>query len=256
MLKKHKKELVMCCSIPILIVVLVLALVSIFEFYGIHVPGSREMWIGFIGSIIGGAFTLIGVLITIYKEEEVQNEQVRLLNMPILIFETYMDGLDGSDMILSIMDNELMTSGFPDYERKGIAKIRISLGNDATAFDFTIQDCMINRKKIAKGDAFNPSKSRIIKKDSLSLIFNPKEVASNIFCVIRMSYKDIFGNLYYQDLPFTYMETTMKDKYEIEQIISIRDIKQPILVNKKMKSLEETMKEYIDYDVFCNMESR
>lgn len=62
MLKKHKKELMMCCIIPILIVVLVLALVSIFEVYGIHVPGSREMWIGFIGSIIGGAFTLIGVL--------------------------------------------------------------------------------------------------------------------------------------------------------------------------------------------------
>ena len=68
----------MCVLGAIIVVLLMLLLVTFFEFFGIHVPGSREMWIGLIGAVIGGLFTLLGVLATIYKQQENDGEKRRL----------------------------------------------------------------------------------------------------------------------------------------------------------------------------------
>lgn len=73
----------------------------------------------------------------------------------------------------------------------------------------------------------------------------------NIFCLLRFSYEDVFGNRYYQDLPFIYDEKkSVYKNTEVIQLIEIRDIKQPILVSDKTETLEEAAKKYTDYVTF------
>lgn len=253
MLKKHKNELIGLVGATVGIVLLLLVLVWIFEYFEIHVPGTREMWIGLIGAVTGGAFTLFGVLITIFKQEDSNNEQKRLENMPILGFEIC-EGNNGADWILTYTKDGLITSGFPDYEKMDIMNIAVKTVNNLPVFDFTIEGCAINGKEILLTSAFNPSKIRIVSGEFTTVIFNYAEnLDTNIFCIIRFSYKDIFGNKYYQDLPFTYYEYELETNLNIRrQGLEIRDIKQPILINQNTGSLEESAKAYVDYEAFCN----
>ena len=54
--RKYVKEAIGCMMISVVIVLLLLGMVAVFEYLEIHVPGSREMWIGLIGAVLGGAF--------------------------------------------------------------------------------------------------------------------------------------------------------------------------------------------------------
>lgn len=253
MLKRHGKELIGCIGAAIGIVILLLVMVWIFECFGIHVPGSREMWIGLIGAVIGGAFTLFGVLITIFKQEDSDNEQKRLEYMPILGFEVHFTRNNSADYILTYTRDGLTTSGFPGFEKMDVMHIAIKTVNNLPVFDFTIEGCAINGKEISLTSAFNPLKIRIVSGEFTTVMFNYAEsLDTNSFCIIRFSYKDIFGNRYYQDLPFIYDEYDLETSLNIRrQGLEIRDIKQPILVNQNTKSLEESAKEYMDYEVFC-----
>lgn len=258
MWKKHKRELVGCVVAAIGIVILLLIMVCIFEYLGIHVPGSREMWIGLIGAVIGGAFTLFGVLITIFRQEELENEQKRLENMPILGFETGI-GDENFDSILTYTKDGMITSGFPDFESKRVSCIKIRVVNNLSAFNFTIEGCAINGREIPLTSAFNPAKKRITVGDFETFLFDyAEDLKQNIFCIIRFSYEDVFGNKYYQDLPFTYVETNVSSSdrrtgYKVGQIIEIRDIKQPLLVMSNTKTLGESAKGYIDYETFATI---
>ena len=249
MWEKHKKEIVGCIFTPIAIVLLLLVIVSIFEYFQIHVPGSREMWIGLIGAVIGGAFTLFGVMITIFKQEDSENEQRRLGNMPILGFELC-DVKDDFDSVLTYTNDGLITSGFPEFDKMDVMGIRIKSINGCPVFDFTIEGCSINGEEIFKTAAFNPSEIRIASGEEDILVFNyTEDVKESIFCIIRFLYADIFGNKYFQDLPFIYMEIPKENKH-LKQMIEIRDVKQPVLVNKNKKSMEESARDYIDYKTF------
>lgn len=262
MWKKYIKELIKCILVASVIVFALLILVWIFEKKEIHVPGSREMWIGLIGAILGGAFTLGGVFITLCRQEEQNKEDKRLEHMPILGFEIVeadrIEKNDGNvsdvdiifDETLAYMEGELCTSAFLFVEEKLCKTIVISVLNNTCVFDFTIEGCLINGKEIKKGQAFNPGSRRLVSEEKFRLVFDYDDCPNeNIFCIIRFSYKDVFGNSYYQDLPFEYAE----NEYEgtVEHQIEIRDIKAPILIDSETKSLEESAKEYIDYDTFC-----
>ena len=68
MWKKHKIDFFICGISAVGVIAFVLFLVLVCELLGIHVPGSREMWIGFAGAVIGGIFTLkIFLVINIFK---------------------------------------------------------------------------------------------------------------------------------------------------------------------------------------------
>ena len=41
-----------------------------------------------------------------------------------------------------------------------------------------------------------------------------------------------------------------KENKHLKQMIEIRDVKQPVLVNKNKKSMEESARDYIDYKTF------
>lgn len=254
MWKKHKIDFLICGISAIGVIAFVLFLVIMCELLGIHVPGSREMWIGFVGAVIGGIFTLFGVLITIYKQEENDEEKKRLMYMPILDFKVLHndDKNKEANATYTVVENEIATSWFAIYENKDFVTIQITVVNNLCAFDFTVEDIAVNGKLIPHGSAFNPAKERIVAGRGTSIAFDIEDDKNkNVFCVIRFSYKDIFGNKYFQDLPFTYFETTIikENKRGSKQIIEVRDIKQPIFVTKEI-ALETVIKDYVDYKVF------
>ncbi len=249
MRRKYFKEIVICLCSSIVIVLFLLVMVTLFEKYNIHVSGSREMWMGLIGAIIGGMYTLIGVLITIYRQQYYDDEKNRMEHMPIMGFEVVEDleELEDIENTLSCCDGELLTSAFTFIHEKICSMFIIKIINGKNAFDFTIEGCMINGKEMILGEAFAPASRRLVDGESVELLFD-YSTDENAFCIIRFSYKDIFGNKYYQDLPFIYLESEYP---RCRQVIEIRDIKPPILVGHNVISLADVAQNYIDYDVFC-----
>ena len=251
MIKKHKKELLVCLVFPVIIVLFLLMIVILFEHFKIHIPGTREMWMGLIGSIIGGAFTLIGVLITIYKQEDAEEEKRRMGNMPILIFEPCCN-MQEANTTYSYFDGEMITSGFRIYEKKEWITIIIKTANNAVAFDFEPVEIVIEGRNIPLGSAWKPIKERIVMGCHTSFAIDiPMKKRANIFCVIRFKYKDLFGNQYYQDLPMIYSETSkvgLTGAKRNKQWIEIRDIKPPIYIK------ESYIKNNIDITCFHDYE--
>ena len=250
MWKRHKKEFAIYILAIIGIVFGMLFVVTIFEYYGIHVPGSREMWMGFIGAVIGGAFTMLGVLVSIYNQETILNEEKRLQNMPIIGFEIIENPNSDVENIITYCDGELITSGFSIFETKIFVEIKVSIINNVCAFNWVIEGCAINGKQICCGSAFNPRSVRIASGETVTFAFDYADnINTNIFCLLRFSFEDIFGNKYYQDLPFIYYEAETLGKRK-KQIINIRDIKQPVFISAKEETIEESAKKYMDYEAF------
>lgn len=255
-IQKHGKLLViMCILVPLVLIFITLFIVWIFDYTGLQVPGRQEMWLGYMGAILGGMFTLSGVLLTIFWQDEENLEQKRKECMPILGFDVCYDDTkqgDKIDAILTLDDGEIITSSFPNFKKIHVAYVKITTLSNACAFDFVIEDIAINGTVISKGSAFAPAKRRIAIGESTTIAFNYPNETSNLWCVARFSYKDILGNLYYQDLPFTYAERECrkKEKWKIEQNVEIRDVKTPILTKTNIYSFSECLKEYDDYHVF------
>lgn len=254
MRKQHWKSIGLCLGITVGIIIFLLIITSIFEYLNIHVPGSREMWIGLTGAVIGGAYTMFGVLITIFKQEEETRENLRLSNLPVLGFKVLDYQPDNMLLIISFIDGELSTTANPDFENKFIVGLEISVLNNACAFDFSIVDFVMNGKKIDLGEQFHSVKTRIAKGEEITICFDCVGINTNIFCLFRFSYKDMLGHQYYQDFPFIYDEIPVAypEEYTTRQLIEIRDIKAPILIKRDTESLEMTAKEYVDYDTFCH----
>ena len=183
-------------------------------------------------------------------------ENKRLSNMPILGFEVCYDG-SFADGVVTYTGEELITSGFKLYEEKQFATIRIRTANNTSAFNFRPEECMVNGKEVSIGDAFNPACERIAPGENISWAFDCWNINTNVFVIMRFSYEDIFGNKYYQDLPFIYSESAaLVENKKRRQIIDIRDLKQPQFENGSVEKLCEAVKNYQDYSVFCVDQTR
>ena len=252
MWEKHKRELLGCAMAPVLTVLLLLLIVYVFERFGIHVPGTREMWIGLIGAVIGGVFTLFGVLITIYKQEESDDEKVRIENMPILGFSSYQSSLSESNpiLIVGISEDELATSLFPTDESDCYSILKVTTANKKSVFNLCVTDFYISNKGVLKKtDAFAPSNIRLINDEDIDImIYHPEKLDSNYLCVIRFAYEDIFKNKYIQDIPFEIFDRKIYGYRE--QVIKIRDIMQPIYSDSTDSLLYDTVKSFTDYENF------
>lgn len=251
MWKKHGKEIVGYAIGSIFVVLALLLMVYVFEYFGIHVPGNREMWIGLIGAVLGGAFTLLGVVITIYKQEESEKEQKRLENMPVLGFDIIQMSLEESFplYILGMTEGQLVTSGFPGCPTKKYSILEISVANKKPVFNLVIDNVfMSNAGVLEKSEAFSPCSVRIVSDERVQImIYYADELLQNEFMVIRISYADILGNKYYQDVPFDVFEREIDECGE--QLAEIRDIKCPIYVEKYTEEFSETVKGFMDYRI-------
>lgn len=231
-----------------------LLLVHIFETYNVHVPGSREMWIGLIGAILGGAYTLLGVQITIRRQKDFDVERQRLESMPILHFKTYRSCLKnyGGQGIFTLCGDEFFTTATPENELDNYPIIEISLASSNPAFDVRIDSCMTTEhEKIPKQtECYFPQEHRLVNDEKIQNMFwimdYQKYAQSNIQGILRVAYADIFGNPYYQDISFTYDERM----FDSDNMLCLDRVMSPILADKKAPDLLERVRK--EYSYFCD----
>lgn len=186
----------------------------------------KELSVGLIGALVGGIFTISGVMLTLRSEYERQSDLVRLDRMPLLAFRTYNVSLEtlGDSQIFSIAEQGILTSGFPEDECKLYTGIAISLGNGNPAFNVHILDAKIddgmNRQDYG---ANNPLEIRLVGNEELEIMIcymaYDKAVqhgcSVNISGVLQVAYEDIFGNQYIQDVPVIFTDDGKCQKMEI-----------------------------------------
>lgn len=200
------------------------------------------------GALIGGFFTIVAALLAIKHQSNETREHNRLDNMPVLCFNVVQE-LD-PDIIVTCLEGELCTSASDIFSKKYCSFSISSLGGKA-AFDLQLCGCMINGKLIPYGAAFAPATYRLVGDENVVYAFDIHGCRTNVFVLFRFSYEDIFGNIYYQDVPFTYMETDMwgKDIGQLRQIVELRDIKKPVLKSLAL-SIEKSAETCGDYETF------
>lgn len=233
----------------IAITLLLLLLVFVFEKYNIHVPGSREMWIGLIGALLGGAYTLLGVQLTLNHQAEADYENQRLTNLPILKIDVSYKALeDHHEGIFTLEGSEVYTSGFPKNEKKKYPIIELRLANDKPAFDVCIDSCATREHMdVIQNAAYAPARCRLVSNECVKSMFwiqdSDKYESLNILGIIRIGYSDIFGNKYYQDAAFSYIEGTSETDAELE----ITETRIPVFADRSAPSLRERILEEYPY---------
>ena len=244
-------DLVLIIASTIFATLGILALVVVFEKYNIHVAGSREMWIGLIGAILGGAYTLLGVQITVRVQKRADIERQRLENMPILQFKlgtTCLKNFKGQG-IFTLNKNEFYTTGFPKDALLNYPSIEISLASVNPAFNVRIDSCITTEHTSVpqKTKCYFPQEYRLIDNEKTLNMFWIQDYDTyphcNVLGVMRIAYSDIFENSYYQDVSFTYDEST-QDK---EKMLTFDKVMPPVLVNKRVPTLLDRIKSEFSY---------
>lgn len=249
-ISKETTDIVCIFLTALFITVALLILVCLFEQFEIHVPGSREMWIGLIGALLGGVYTMLGVKMTINYQAKCDYEKDRISNLPILKFETgfsSMEGFDG-DGIYSIDKNSICTTAFPHNEKKNYPALTISLSNNNSAFDVYIKSFVTleNMNNGLNREFFFPKEYRLVSNEKIQYmlyIMDYEEYKScNVSGIVRIAYSDIFGNAYYQDVAVSYCE----DFASLDKLLEIEHIRKPVL-QKDSLALSEIIKMEYDY---------
>lgn len=166
----------------VLITVVLLLVVHIFEICDVHVPGSREMWIGLIGAMLGGAYTLLGVQVTIRKQKSTDVERQCLENIPILQVKTHTNCLANyrGEGIYTLCEDTFFTTGFPENELGEYPILEISLASANPAFDVRLDSRITTEhKKIPqKNECYFPREYRLVADEKIQNMFWIKALIS------------------------------------------------------------------------------
>lgn len=247
-ISKETTEVVYIFLTAVCITLALLVLVCLFEKWNIHVPGSREMWIGLIGALLGGVYTMLGVKMTINYQAKCDNEKDRMTNLPLLKFETGFSSLSEfkGDAILSISKNSICSSDFPQDEAKIYPTLSISLANNNCAFDIYIESFVTveNVKNSINRECFSPKEYRLVSEEKVGYMLYitdyEKYNSCNILGIVRIAYSDVFGNSYYQDVAVSYCE----DIESLDKLLEIEHIRKPVLQKDSLDLSEIIKTEY------------
>lgn len=189
-----------------------------------------QLFMELTGVVLGGIFTIVGVIIGLRSEHNRQVEILRLDRMPILAFKTYSVSLVtlGDDQIFSIYKDGICTSGFPgDEPDKLYTGVAVSLANNNPAFNVHIRQAAIedNFERTDCG-ANNPLEVRLVGTEELRVMICYMAYSEavqngctmNIPGTIQFGYQDIFGNEYSQDVPVIFSENHGKQNMEIRTV--------------------------------------
>ena len=222
----------------------VYGLVEYIETNEICVVGNIDMWVGFIGALIGGIFTMLGVMLTLKFQNSSDEEKIRLENMPILKFKISYGAITDYDMdgIFTLNGNDVLTTDFPTDENKEYPIISVELANDKPAFDVYLESAITIEHKtdVRRHPCYAPAKYRLVSDENISYMFWIKDYgqysSANVLGLMRISYSDLFGYKYYQDMEFSYDEIVVNgEKFKLDNIMS------PVL-QRKCKRLYAIMK--------------
>lgn len=249
-ISKETTDIIYIFLTAVFITIFLLILVCLFEQFDVHVPGSREMWIGLIGALLGGVYTMLGVKMTINYQAKCDNEKERLSNLPILRFETGISSINefNGDGIFSIEKNSIYTTAFPQNETTNYPTLTISLSNNNSAFDVYIESFVTseNVNNSVDREFFFPKECRLVSNENvqymLYIIDYENYSTCNVMGIIRIAYSDIFGNSYYQDVAVSYCENADS----LDKFIEIEHIRMPVL-QKNSSDLSQIIKQEYSY---------
>lgn len=233
------------------LVFLLLLVVWIFDIIKVDVPGSREMWIGLIGTILGGFYTMLGVIITIEKQEYFERENQRISNMPLIKVKVkyyIWDDLEHYDY------SYCNTCTFDTTDRQQVTAKKypvliVKSSDDKAIFNVRIVSCMIEgyNQVINFYPWGSEMNNRILKNESIRFSFkmDDKYFIMKKDCLyyqglIRVYYEDMVNNAYYQDIPCYIVNN------ETIQMISLKPMNQPILISGKEKTIVDNFCSYND----------
>lgn len=235
--KKHWRPLV----VTLLLVLLVGApfLVTVFvSFDVLHYVNRDNQWIGFwgnyFGGIIGGIITVIIFNWTIENNKIERQEEHRIQVLPAMGYKVLKVEQRKKNTEYESVFNIL---GFPDKNLCFELNIKnIGLGS---AQEFCRGDWHIGNIVMS----FNGMPTMILQGDEISIPFildfpdekdYNEEIGQAVLFSLMVTYKDIFGNKYKQEIPFRffylkyYEGEERKEKVDVE----IVNLKQAILVER------------------------
>ena len=235
--------------------VIVCALLIAADLFNItqYIPLTQNYdWLAFIGAIIGGIATFAGVFFTLDYQKKSDEEKKRNDNAPIIKIDVSYKSLEEHQGgIFTLNGSEVYTSGFPKDYKKNYPIIELRLTNDKPAFDVCIDSCATREHTdVVQHAAYAPALYRLLPNECVKSMFWIQDAAAyesiNILGIIRISYSDMFGNKYFQDAAFSYVEGNSPIKAEME----ITGIRVPVLVDKQTPTLKERLEE--EYPYFFN----
>lgn len=230
--------------------------VKCFCFYKLGMDESVDYWINIMATLLAGSFTLLGVVLTLWYQKRNDQEIRRLENMPIFNFTSRISTLGDfkGEEILTIFQKELCSSAFPRNEKIFYPILIIENVSGHTAFNVKLEECYLcdgfnkreNKDYQSVGCRLLPGKSKeiFLHYESYKKAVKMNNLECNIFCLFRFSYLDIFGNKYYQDVPFIFDED-----YEDQPLIEFRNIHSPIYLgeNENKHSIDAEIRLYEDF---------
>lgn len=209
-------------------------------------------WLSFIGAIVGSSATFFGVILTLSYQRKSDEEKKRNDNAPIIKMDVSYKSLEEHHGGIFTLDgSEVYTSGFPKDFKKKYPVIELRLANDKPAFDVCIDSCATREHpNVVQHAAYAPALYRLLPGECIRSMFWILDSASyesiNILGIIRISYSDIFGNKYFQDAAFSYIEENGPIKAEMD----ITGTRVPVLADKQAPTLKARLQE--EYPYFYN----
>lgn len=191
------------------------ALMNVNSPFGYMTEETKNAWIGYSGSILGGLFTLIGVYLTLKNNDKIReqtfkdnlsltNEQIRLENLPFLSFEVKQTDRFNEINQYSIFSIDQTN----DYNEDLLIGIHIQNGGVNIAKNVRVQvifgevydkgESILHKGIIKAGDSMN-SGIAFGYNSNPDLIENIKDLEIKLI----FFYEDIFGNFYKQDFSGT-----------------------------------------------------
>lgn len=215
-----------------------------------YIPLTQNYdWLAFIGAIIGGIATFAGVYFTLDYQKKSDEEKKRNDNAPIIKIDvSYKTLEEHHGGIFTLNGSEVYTSGFPKDSKKNYPIIELYLANDKPAFDVCIDSCATREHTdVIQHAAYAPALYRLLTNECVKSMFWIQDAANyesiNILGIIRISYSDMFGNKYFQDAAFSYVEENGPIKAEL----AITGIRVPVLADKSVPTLKKRLEEEYPY---------
>lgn len=248
-----KNYLLTLCGIFILAIgcfIVAFGTVQWIERNDISLPGDIDLWIGFAGALLGGVFTLMGVILTMQFQGNSDEEKIRLENMPILKFSVRYSTLAAYEMngIFTLDGYEYLTTGFPDDKTKEYPIICIELANGKPAFDVYMESAITiaHDSNTKEHKSYAPAKYRLVADEKIKYMFWIKDYkdyeTANVMGLIRIAYSDIFQNKYYQDIEFAYDRMVRNG-----EMLEINNVVSPIQCEDAESIYHHMKKQYADY---------
>ena len=218
-----------------------------------YIPLTKSYdWLAFIGAIIGGIATFVGVYFTLDYQKKSDEEKKRNDNAPIIKIDiSYKTLEEHHGGIFTLNESEVYTSGFPKDSKKNYPIIELRLANDKPAFDICIDSCATREHTdVVQHAAYAPALYRLLENECVKSMFWIQDAATyksiNILGIVRISYSDMFGNKYFQDAAFSYIE----ENGPIKANMKITSARVPVLADKQAPTLKERLEE--EYPHFFN----